>query len=231
MAMHLTGNPPAVVPAAEFGGDTSSASSFWDGFKNFFGIRSSSDLVKKPSPSYEGLPPWVIDEESKQTYDYLTWANAAEDAATALQFQRNEQAAQAQFERNLEADSTAMQRRVEDLKKAGINPILYFANGGSAGSVSSAAATATKPDYENGNLGNLIGSMYGSQSAKDASNFGSILGLVGSIAMVIGGIAAKNPQLIAAGATSAAVSYSGKVASEVTTRNGRTTTKSYSYYD
>lgn len=82
-------------------------------------------------------------------------------------------AEQAQLQRDFEEymSSTAYQRAVEDMKKAGINPILAYQQGG-ASTPSGAAASSNSSSF---------------QSTVGRNNMMELLGLVGSVMSLLGG--------------------------------------------
>ena len=80
-------------------------------------------------------------------------AFAASEAEKNRQFQSSE--AQLAYERTLQADSTKYQRQVEDMKAAGINPMMAVSSG--AGSVQASPASGSQASASSvGNLGSLI---------------------------------------------------------------------------
>lgn len=116
--------------------------------------------------------------------------------ANALQYQMQQEAMQynaleAQKQRawQQEMSATAYQRAVQDMRKAGINPILAATNGGAnvgsgaAANISSAKAAQAQgvgtPSVGLGSVGNYTGQGY--HLSDTFATFGAILGTVGNI--------------------------------------------------
>lgn len=80
----------------------------------------------------------------------------AEREANAFSAQQSELA----FQRSLLADSTKYQRTVEDMKAAGVNPMLAL-TGGASGSIQSSPASSVSPAGGQMNLGSLLSFVLG----------------------------------------------------------------------
>lgn len=137
-----------------------------------------------------------------QGYTYGTSSSSGfnfTDGASANEFSREMMLAQQQYN-SAEAlknrawqeymSGSAYQRSVEDLKRAGLNPVLAALNGGAsmgAGSqASSGLATGVASSY---GYNESASSNYGIQSAQSYSNFAKALeGLTSGISSMLGGV-------------------------------------------
>lgn len=91
------------------------------------------------------------------------WMRQEQSAISSFDRQAQFNAEQAQIERDFQTymSNTQYQRAVEDLKKAGLNPILAFSNGGADMTASSSASVSSGGQSHNSNnnangLGDLL---------------------------------------------------------------------------
>lgn len=159
--------------------------------------------------------------------------------ATAMAWSAQEAEKNRQWQEQL--SNTAHQREVEDLVKAGLNPILSANNGAYTGSgatgqgFSSSGAQGTVDTSASGILGNLVNTMINTASQAaiagiytDAQKYSSDLNYAASMSGIEAGIAntqmSANAQMASANAAAAASRYG----SDVNERNNiRTNNQSY----
>lgn len=120
-----------------------------------------------------------------------TWARSEAEANRAREFESLE--AQKNRDYQTEMSNTAYQRAVADMRKAGINPMMAFSNGGASTPAGSAASGSTashiSPQVDNDTVTSIAKELISAQTARNVALGNNITNGLGTIANVVGKIA------------------------------------------
>lgn len=155
------------------------------------GFINSGYSAEAPGNTWRGIGADWFNAENVALEDYKRNEQAANNqlARDLYLFQEQKNFTREQMDWEKEMSSTSYQRAVEDMKKAGINPVMAINQGGaSTPSAPSSGASSSRGGYSARGTG-----------ADTAQIFGSILALVGGIY----GAAAKNAASILNSSTAA----------------------------
>lgn len=119
--------------------DRTTLGNMWSGYSSAVGSWMNQLLMKNLMPF----------EYSLQTRRHLTGAEREQNAFNAEQAQIQRNFTQDIFNQQVALENTAVQRQVQDMQKAGVNPALMYQNGSGAGagtpSAGSGAAASGSP--------------------------------------------------------------------------------------
>lgn len=165
------GNMPLEISGEPIGGNDSGSDEYRSMLSSWF---NGADIARED---------WLRDEQSAQN----AFVRDMYMQDYANQFNASEAQKQRDFEERM--SSTAYQRAVEDMKKAGINPIMLMGNGGAdvpTGSSASASSAST-------------GSRSRSKGGNDDNSSGVVSTVIKVAAGIIGAIATKKPSFVVKG--------------------------------
>ena len=160
----------------------------FDLFGGFNGSKSGNSITTI-------YPEWVKSDDDKFTYEFAKLENEWAKASAAQQLIDQQSLMDKQAQLNLDNAEKIWKANVDGLRKAGINPILYFAGGSSAGNASVSSGSASMADIPN--LSQAAASLRSSAKASQSQILGAIGSLLGSIigaaiqAAAVGGKGAK----------------------------------------